>query len=56
VDSRGESRVYTWEDFTLPKCTHGLSRDNPCVPRADLFKIDAHTKNKLNNEIEVLTS
>jgi hypothetical protein len=53
---RGNSRVYTRENFTLPECTSDLSRDSPCVPRADLFKVDAHPKNKLNNKIEVLNN
>jgi hypothetical protein len=48
--------VYTWADFTLPECTCGISRDNPRVPRADHFKVDADPKNKLKNEIEVLNS
>jgi hypothetical protein len=56
MECRGDSRVYTRADFTLPKCTRSLSRDSPGVPRANLFKINAHPKDKLNNEIEVLNS
>jgi hypothetical protein len=56
VGCRGDSRMYMWADFTLPECTRGLSRDNPRVPRADLFRVDAHPKNKLKTKIEVLNS
>jgi hypothetical protein len=53
---RGDSRVYTRAGFTLHACTRGLSLDNPRVPRADLFEVDAHPKNKLNAKMEVLNS
>jgi hypothetical protein len=56
VGCRGDSRVYMRENFTLPECTCGLSRDIPHVPRANLFKVDAHLKNKLKNAIKVLNS
>jgi hypothetical protein len=48
--------MYTRADFTLPECTHGLSRDNPCVPMADLLKVDAHPKNERKFKIEELNS
>jgi hypothetical protein len=48
VVCRGDSRVYTRACFTLHACTRGLSLDNLRVPRADLFKVDAHPKNNLN--------
>jgi hypothetical protein len=53
---RGDSRVYTRADFTLPECTHGPSRDSPHVPRADFFKVDTHPKNELKDKIEELNS
>jgi hypothetical protein len=46
--------MYTRAAFTMPKCTRGLSKDNPRVPRADLFKVDTHPKNELNDKIEEL--
>jgi hypothetical protein len=48
--------VYTGACFTLHACTRGLSLDSPRVPRADLFEVNAHPKNNLNNEKEVLIS
>jgi hypothetical protein len=37
--------VYTRVEFTLPKCTCGLSSDSPRGPRADLLKVDSPQKN-----------
>jgi hypothetical protein len=48
--------VYTRAGFALHACTHGLSLDTQRVPRADLFEVDAHPKNKLNAKMEVLNS
>jgi hypothetical protein len=45
---RGDSCMYTCAGFSLHACTHRLSLDNPRVPRADLFEVDAHPKNNLN--------
>jgi hypothetical protein len=42
----GDSHVYTHAEFTLPKCTRGLSRDSPHGPRADLLKVEAPLKNE----------
>ena len=33
-------------EFTLPECTHVLSRDSPRGPRADLLKVDSRLKNE----------
>jgi hypothetical protein len=48
--------VYTRAGFSLHACTCGLSMDNPRVPRDDLFEVDAHPKNQLNDKREVLNS
>jgi hypothetical protein len=56
VACRGDSHVYTHAGFALHACTRGLSLDSPRVPRADLFEVDAHPKNKLNAKMEVLNS
>jgi hypothetical protein len=41
-----DSHVYTCEEFTLPECTCGLSRDNPRGPRDDFLKVDTPLKNE----------
>jgi hypothetical protein len=42
--------------FTLPECTHGLSKDSLHGPRADLLKVDAHPKHEIKNQNKELNS
>ena len=53
---RGDSRGYPRVGFALHAGTHGLSLDNPRLPRSDLFEVDAHPKNQLNVTKEVSNS
>jgi hypothetical protein len=48
--------MYMRATFTLPKCTRGLFRDRPGVPRDDLLEVDAHLKNESQCKIEELNS
>jgi hypothetical protein len=48
--------VYMHVGFSLHACACGLSLDSWGVPKADLFEVDAHPKNKLNAKMEVLYS
>jgi hypothetical protein len=56
VACRGDSRRYPWAGLALHTGTHGLSLDNPCLPRADLFEVDAHPQNQLKAINEVLNN
>jgi hypothetical protein len=46
--------VYMRAGFTLPECTHGLSRDSLRGPRANLLK--AHPKHEIKNQNKELNS
>jgi hypothetical protein len=50
---RGDSHGYPRVALALHAGTRGLSLDNPRLPRADLFEVDAHPQNQIKARNEV---